>query len=151
SIIELHRDLDSVPLNATAQQRWPRDLGPKSWLRGEHAGALGRSRSARLKSRSRECRPPLRPPSAAFFSFRFLPVVSRRSRVRCSLARVECSSCSIPHFHQNYACRGGADPVVALDQRGFSPGMEARLPCRTIAVGNAAAVGESYGPLCRSG
>src|SRR5262249_59356596 len=71
------------------------------------------------------------------------------------------------------ACRGGADPVVALDQRTgtdqtsdsgrgprlcvalarrrFSPGVEARLPRRTIAVGNAAAVGESFGPLCRSG
>src|SRR6516162_6172243 len=62
-----------------------KDLGPKYRLRGDRAGASGHSRSARLKSRSRECRPPLRPPSAAFFSFRFLPVVSRRSRVRCSL------------------------------------------------------------------
>src|SRR6516164_2568034 len=45
-----------------------KDLGPKYRLRGDRAGASGHTRLARLKSRSRECRPPLRPPSAALLS-----------------------------------------------------------------------------------
>ena len=42
------------------------DLGPKYRVRGLCPGASGHSRQARLQSRTRERRPPLRPATTAF-------------------------------------------------------------------------------------